>query len=290
MLRSFGLTMVVAVCSSAKRESMIWALKKASPKVEGFDLKNSQSYRSMKRASTARANEKASSNILGFNLKSAHWVVVIGGFGLCGGVMLCDMEWFGVSGVGGFVFEEDVRGCVDVWLMFAGGCAIREVGVSWVGGVCQERTAKLHNDILMFQQHHGESLSEAWTRFKDLLQKFPHHGINLWLQVQIFYDHVNPVSRRTIDQSADVKAIALPQDVPSTSDRRLIELENQVQGLMGAHLALTQPTQVNKSLPHVKLVVVPTALSIAWKIPNKPLLNTHPRVPMKREVSGIPLS
>ncbi|GJV96099.1 zinc finger, CCHC-type containing protein [Tanacetum coccineum] len=33
------------------------------------------------------------------------------------------------------------------------------------------RTAKLHNDILMFQQHHGESLSEAWTRFKDLLQK-----------------------------------------------------------------------------------------------------------------------
>ncbi|GJR08488.1 hypothetical protein Tco_0791140 [Tanacetum coccineum] len=72
MLRSFGLTMVVAVCSSSKRASMIWALKKASPKVEEFDLKNSQSYRSMKRASTARANKKASSNILGFNLKSAH--------------------------------------------------------------------------------------------------------------------------------------------------------------------------------------------------------------------------
>ncbi|GJR10428.1 hypothetical protein Tco_0793080 [Tanacetum coccineum] len=42
------------------------------------------------------------------------------------------------------------------------------------------------------------------------------------------------------------KAIALPQDVPSTSDRRLIELENQVQRLMETHLALTQPTQVNK--------------------------------------------
>ncbi|GJR94734.1 zinc finger, CCHC-type containing protein [Tanacetum coccineum] len=121
------------------------------------------------------------------------------------------------------------------------------------------RTAKLRNDILMFQQHHGESLSKAWTRFKDLLQKFPYHGINLWLQVQIFYDHVNHVTRRTIDQSAGgklrdrnteeswalledlalydnessndprdfakpVKAIALPQDVPSTSDCRLIEL------------------------------------------------------------------
>ncbi|GJS95545.1 MAK10-like protein [Tanacetum coccineum] len=142
------------------------------------------------------------------------------------------------------------------------------------------RTAKLRNDILMFQQHHGESLSEAWTRFKDLLQKVPHHGIDLWLQVQI-YDHVNPITRRTIDQSAGgklrdlntkeswailedlalydneswndprdfvkpIKAIALPQDVPSTSDRRLIELENQVQRLMEAHLAPTQPTQVNK--------------------------------------------
>ncbi|GKA34591.1 MAK10-like protein [Tanacetum coccineum] len=48
------------------------------------------------------------------------------------------------------------------------------------------------------------------------------------------------------DFAKPVKAIALPQDVPSTSDRRLIELENQVQRLMEAHLALTQPTQVNK--------------------------------------------
>ncbi|GJR41345.1 zinc finger, CCHC-type containing protein [Tanacetum coccineum] len=31
------------------------------------------------------------------------------------------------------------------------------------------RTAKLRNAILMFQQHHGESFSEAWTRFKNLL-------------------------------------------------------------------------------------------------------------------------
>ncbi|GJR69791.1 zinc finger, CCHC-type containing protein [Tanacetum coccineum] len=38
------------------------------------------------------------------------------------------------------------------------------------------RTAKLRNDILMFQQHQGESLFEAWTCFKDLLQKVPHHG------------------------------------------------------------------------------------------------------------------
>nr|GEV33333.1 hypothetical protein [Tanacetum cinerariifolium] len=43
-----------------------------------------------------------------------------------------------------------------------------------------------------------------------------------------------------------VKAISLPQDVPSTSDRRLIELKNQVQRLMKAHLAAKQHVQVNK--------------------------------------------
>ncbi|GJY77037.1 zinc finger, CCHC-type containing protein [Tanacetum coccineum] len=53
------------------------------------------------------------------------------------------------------------------------------------------RTVKLRNDILMFQQHHGESLPEAWTRFKDLLQKVHHHGIDHWLQIQFFYDHVS---------------------------------------------------------------------------------------------------
>ncbi|GJR83801.1 MAK10-like protein [Tanacetum coccineum] len=86
------------------------------------------------------------------------------------------------------------------------------------------RTAKLRNDILIFQQHQGESLSEAWTH--------------------------EPLTNRPVNNPRDfakpVKAIALPQDVSSTSDCRLIEFENQVQRLMEAHLALTQPTQVNK--------------------------------------------
>ncbi|GKA37025.1 MAK10-like protein [Tanacetum coccineum] len=33
------------------------------------------------------------------------------------------------------------------------------------------RTAKLCNDILMFQQHHGKSLSEAWTRLRTYYKK-----------------------------------------------------------------------------------------------------------------------
>ncbi|GJY47333.1 hypothetical protein Tco_0436396 [Tanacetum coccineum] len=57
----------------------------------------------------------------------------------------------------------------------------------------------------MFQQHHGESLSEEWTRFNDLLQKVPHHGIDLRLQIQIFYDHVSFPLKREIDHAAGGK-------------------------------------------------------------------------------------
>ncbi|GJX70137.1 zinc finger, CCHC-type containing protein [Tanacetum coccineum] len=67
------------------------------------------------------------------------------------------------------------------------------------------RTTKLRNDITMFQQHHEESLSEAWTRFKDLLQKVPHHGIDRWLQIQIFYNHVSFHLKCEIDHAAGGK-------------------------------------------------------------------------------------
>ncbi|GJX10518.1 zinc finger, CCHC-type containing protein [Tanacetum coccineum] len=43
------------------------------------------------------------------------------------------------------------------------------------------RTAKHRNDILMFQQRQDESLYDVWTRLKDLLLKFPHRGLDLWL-------------------------------------------------------------------------------------------------------------
>nr|GEZ43264.1 zinc finger, CCHC-type [Tanacetum cinerariifolium] len=94
------------------------------------------------------------------------------------------------------------------------------------------RTTKLQNDILMFQQYHGESLSEAWTCFKDLLQKVPHHVIDLCLQVQIFFDHVNPATRQTIDQAAGGKlrdkntkeSLALLEDLALYDERNAVVL------------------------------------------------------------------
>ncbi|GJY04972.1 MAK10-like protein [Tanacetum coccineum] len=105
-------------------------------------------------------------------------------------------------------------------------------------------TSRCSNNILMFQKHQGESLSEAWTYFKDLLQKVPHHGIDLWLQDLTLYE--NESWNDPKDFAKPVKAMYLPQDVTGTSDCRLNELKNQVQCLMEAHLAPKQPIHVNK--------------------------------------------
>ncbi|GKD79445.1 zinc finger, CCHC-type containing protein [Tanacetum coccineum] len=85
------------------------------------------------------------------------------------------------------------------------------------------RTSKLRNDILMFQQHQGESLSEAWIRFKDLLQKEIIENLAL-------YDHEGWNDPR--DFAKPVKEISLPQDTSRTPDRRLLELEDQISFLL----------------------------------------------------------
>ncbi|GJW73564.1 hypothetical protein Tco_0132934 [Tanacetum coccineum] len=55
------------------------------------------------------------------------------------------------------------------------------------------------------------------------------------------------------DFAKPVKEISLLQDVPSTSDRRLIKLENQVPRLMESHLAPNSPVQVNKIASSCKI-------------------------------------
>ncbi|XP_027357501.1 uncharacterized protein LOC113866902 [Abrus precatorius] len=64
------------------------------------------------------------------------------------------------------------------------------------------KTAKMRNDISSFYQLELETLYDTWERFKELLRKCPHHGILDWLQVQTFYNKLNPAIRQMIDAAA----------------------------------------------------------------------------------------
>ncbi|GJY50717.1 retrotransposon ORF1, partial [Tanacetum coccineum] len=95
----------------------------------------------------------------------------------------------------------------------------------------------------------------------------------------IFYDHVNPVTRQTIDQlaSGKLRDLNTEESWELLEDLALYDNEswNDPRDFTKPVKAITLPQDVP---------MVPTTLSIAWKIPNKPLLNTHSRVPMKREI------
>ncbi|GKC17863.1 hypothetical protein Tco_1014645 [Tanacetum coccineum] len=75
---------------------------------------------------------------------------------------------------------------------------------------------------------HDRNTEESWSLLEELA----------------LYD--NKSWNDPMDFAKLVKAISLPHNVPSTFDLRLINLENQVQRLIEAHLAPMQPTQVNK--------------------------------------------
>ncbi|KAK5785393.1 hypothetical protein PVK06_039975 [Gossypium arboreum] len=66
----------------------------------------------------------------------------------------------------------------------------------------QAKTTKLHNDISSFVHMDLETLYDAWERYKDLFRRCPHHGLPLWLQVQMFHNGLNPWTRQMVDAAA----------------------------------------------------------------------------------------
>ena len=57
----------------------------------------------------------------------------------------------------------------------------------------------MRNDITNFLQQDQESLYEVWESFKDLLRKCPHHGLPMWMQVQMFYNSLHPNTQTMVD-------------------------------------------------------------------------------------------
>nr|GEX97306.1 hypothetical protein [Tanacetum cinerariifolium] len=64
------------------------------------------------------------------------------------------------------------------------------------------RTTNLRNEITRFQQKFDESFSEAWERFKDLLNKCPHHGFYPLHQVDTFYNGLNQSDQDSLNLAA----------------------------------------------------------------------------------------
>jgi hypothetical protein len=64
------------------------------------------------------------------------------------------------------------------------------------------KTAKLRDQITRFNQKDGESLYDAWERFKEMLRLCPHHGLEKWLIVHTFYNGLSYTTKMSVDAAA----------------------------------------------------------------------------------------
>ncbi|GKC43693.1 hypothetical protein Tco_1061415, partial [Tanacetum coccineum] len=58
------------------------------------------------------------------------------------------------------------------------------------------------NQLLVFQ-HQDESLYDSWTRFKDIIQKVPNHGLSIWNLIEIFLKHLDSLSCHIINLTVE---------------------------------------------------------------------------------------
>ena len=64
------------------------------------------------------------------------------------------------------------------------------------------KNARMRKEITSFRQNEIESLFEAWERWKELLRKCPYHGIPVIIQMETFYNGLEPQTRLMLDASA----------------------------------------------------------------------------------------
>ena len=66
------------------------------------------------------------------------------------------------------------------------------------------RTNAFRNQLLNFQQASGETMYEAWEQFNRLARGCPHHGIEPWSLLQIFYAGLGSTEKGLLDAAAGV--------------------------------------------------------------------------------------
>ncbi|GJS67010.1 reverse transcriptase domain-containing protein [Tanacetum coccineum] len=63
------------------------------------------------------------------------------------------------------------------------------------------KTTNLRNEITRFQHRFGVTFAEAWDRFKDLLNKCPHHGFSPLHQIDTFYNSLNQSEQDSLNSA-----------------------------------------------------------------------------------------
>ncbi|GJY06949.1 reverse transcriptase domain-containing protein [Tanacetum coccineum] len=104
------------------------------------------------------------------------------------------------------LFLFSLKGAAESWLENEPPCSI----TTWDDLVSKflnrfyphSKTREFRKEITNFQQVFGETFTEAWERFKDLLRKCPHHGFSLIHQVDFFYNGLSQFDQDFLNTTA----------------------------------------------------------------------------------------
>ncbi|XP_076947920.1 uncharacterized protein LOC143619995 [Bidens hawaiensis] len=76
----------------------------------------------------------------------------------------------------------------------------------------QSKTTKARSDIRHFSQLPGELFHEAFTRYKDMIRKCPHHQIELWELVKCFVDGLTYEDQKHLKASCNSQLLNQPEE------------------------------------------------------------------------------
>nr|GEX33499.1 reverse transcriptase domain-containing protein [Tanacetum cinerariifolium] len=86
------------------------------------------------------------------------------------------------------------------------------------------KTTNLQNEITRFQQRFGESFSEAWDHFNDLLRACPHHGFFELHQLDTFYNALNVNDQDSLNFAAGGNFLdKMPSDCLKIIESKIIK-------------------------------------------------------------------
>uniref|UniRef100_A0A1U7WA07 Uncharacterized protein LOC104226516 n=1 Tax=Nicotiana sylvestris TaxID=4096 RepID=A0A1U7WA07_NICSY len=99
-------------------------------------------------------------------------------------------------------------------------------------------TGKFRRKIHNFCQNETETVFKAWERFKEIMRKCQHSGIELWMQLQDFWDGLTPTSRRILSNAAGGPLMKCKQWPSEIAERRGSTGVRQVDANTSMHVQL----------------------------------------------------
>ncbi|GKC42586.1 reverse transcriptase domain-containing protein [Tanacetum coccineum] len=133
------------------------------------------------------------------------------------------------------------------------------------------RTINLRNEITRFQQRFDETFSEAWDRFKDLLNKCPHHGFSHLHKIDTFCNGLSQSDQDCLNSGAGGNLLTrnTQEDLTIIENKSKIKAITTHSGIVLAGPSFLPPS-LSSSSKEVEREPEPTMDQLSKRNPHQP--------------------